>query len=698
MNHVDRKVSVRVSILLGLSALFMFFILGPTDVFFSNVSEFDFDYFSMMLLMLIGLIISLFFVSVILSLLGKFRFAPTVYSLCFFMTLFFYIQGNYIPRNYGVLNGSEIEWEKYPGLAVASLVLAVVILLLFVFVIVRFKDKSIKICTYGATILLAIQVISVGILIVQNRESIHGNSENIVFTTSHFNEYSENENIIVLVLDSFDSSVMEECVNEGIVDDMFDGFTYYPNTIGAYPTTVGAVSYILTGEWNENKGSIAEYQELAYKNSPLFSNLENSDYQTDVYATGDSVYTGTKYFANEETVKVHISNEFGFIKTMLKLICFDYFPHQFKQYFYVTNSDFDSYIVSDSFEIYKKNVPEVYSFLCNSELSVSLAHNNFKYIHTKGIHPPYEFNAELETINDGVLADEVQGCFTFLRTYFDVLKENGVYDNSCIIVMADHGFSECSGQHPLFMVKNRYESHSLQISDAAVSYEYLQDVFESFINNEIVDENYFESYHGDINGRRFLLYSSVISTGNGVLPTIEEMYFYDSYEFEDGVYTGKVYDSLALDTSYTLGDEIYFNKDGTSERYCQLGFSVPETENTWTSGYRSYMKFDIGDDYKGNVEVTIDYSTFGEQEVTVKAGGEYITEFVANGKQEVTFVVSSEYINNGVLELEFDFPDAVSPLTLGISNDKRILALFIHRMVISPTASQIYEVTVTEIQ
>ena len=62
------------------------------------------------------------------------------------------------------------------------------------------------------------------------------------------------------------------------------------------------------------------------------------------------------------------------------------------------------------------------------------------------------------------------------------LKQQGLYDNSTIVIMADHGYHGLS-QNPLLLVKDRNEDHPYTVSDACISYFDLQPSFTEIINN-----------------------------------------------------------------------------------------------------------------------------------------------------------------------------------------------------------------------
>ena len=85
-----------------------------------------------------------------------------------------------------------------------------------------------------------------------------------------------------------------------------------------------------------------------------------------------------------------------------------------------------------------------------------------------------------------------------------------MYDNSAIIVMADHGYSNIIGdyheqQNPIFFVKGMEESHDFSVSEAPISYEDLQEAYVRLLNGDGSD-HIFDWKEGDQRERRFLFY------------------------------------------------------------------------------------------------------------------------------------------------------------------------------------------------
>lgn len=74
-------------------------------------------------------------------------------------------------------------------------------------------------------------------------------SENICITEDKQFELSDNQNFVMLLLDGTDATIFSEVLNsdEEKYTKVFEDFTYYDNAMGAYPSTLFSVPYILRG-------------------------------------------------------------------------------------------------------------------------------------------------------------------------------------------------------------------------------------------------------------------------------------------------------------------------------------------------------------------------------------------------------------------------------------------------------------------
>ena len=97
----------------------------------------------------------------------------------------------------------------------------------------------------------------------------------------------------------------------------------------------------------------------------------------------------------------------------------------------------------------------------------------YKFIHLEGTHYPYYINSNCELVEkDSVDALEcARGVIKIVYRYLDSLKEIGAYDESSIIITADHGYYR-NGlmQNPVLLIKPKYSSGKMKISMAPTSH------------------------------------------------------------------------------------------------------------------------------------------------------------------------------------------------------------------------------------
>ena len=83
----------------------------------------------------------------------------------------------------------------------------------------------------------------------------------------------------------------------------------------------------------------------------------------------------------------------------------------------------------------------------------------FPVLSFAGGHVPFLYDADLNAVGDSSYTETLEANIRVIGQFLDKLKQSDLYDNSVIIVMADHGFdpqnevSAYDRQNPLFLVK-----------------------------------------------------------------------------------------------------------------------------------------------------------------------------------------------------------------------------------------------------
>ena len=118
----------------------------------------------------------------------------------------------------------------------------------------------------------------------------------------------------------------------------------------------------------------------------------------------------------------------------------------------------------------------MYQLLQNKEITKDDA-KHFKFIYATGAHYPYVNDENFNPIGeDDAYSHEgamgaAKSSLKICTQYIDMMKAAGVYDNTTIIIMADHGYYwDGVLTNPLLMIKPRNSQEAFTISDAPTSH------------------------------------------------------------------------------------------------------------------------------------------------------------------------------------------------------------------------------------
>lgn len=664
-------------IALSFCCTFMLCFFAPLEAYFANQEEFWFSLMQILPVILGVFILSFIIFSIIFMLVKKLKSAVWIYGFLFYLMLYLYIQGNYVPRNYGVLNGKDIQWDDYPAYGIVSLVLLLVVCVCWIMTSLKIKEKIYGIGRTLCTILVLIQMVTLITLTIQNGA---GNQETTVVTTKDMLNLSENRNIIVFILDMFDSADMQDLLeadNDNKCEEILENFTYYPDALGGYPNTMAALPYILTGVRYESGERYRDWVDNGYQESSIYTNLEQNGYSVGLYT--EPKFVNADYAENVEYAEYTISSYSDFLKTMYKLVGFNYMPHQLKKYFHTDSSEFSKLKSSKAYDVYSFETTRFYQSMKEGGLTFSGENNDFKVYHIDGTHPPYTFDSTLTVDKDRAydVYDEAEGCLKLLDEYIQILKDNQVYDNTAIIIMADHG---CHGlwQNPVFMIKNFNEKKSFTVSDAKMSWDYLDDIFVSLASGEQVNEAYIQERAEQDGVRRFSHYTwDNNEWDRQYMPEITDYLVYgeaeDISKFE-----------CIGEFPYQLGDTLSFGESKTAKANCVYGIGEGEKSGSWTGERYAIMQFDWADDYE-NILLDLEWGTVSAppQTIIVYANQHKVMEFEAESAGNQEIIIPHQLADEGRLTLGFEFPDSISPKDRGTGNDIRKLSLYLKSITLS---------------
>jgi hypothetical protein len=141
---------------------------------------------------------------------------------------------------------------------------------------------------------------------------------------------------------------------------------------------------------------------------------------------------------------------------------------------------------------------------------------------------------------------------------------------------------------------------------------------------------------------------------------------------------------------YAWGTELRFGEHGNAGPFYGIGWSNPERDITWTDGHLATLVLPVPP-AKGDVTLTASFTGFvsagkrERQSVRLLVNRYEVAQWVATGDfQEYTALIPKEDLGDAVVEIEFDLPDASSPVEMGTGTDPRTLGLAMFKLKLVP--------------
>ncbi len=645
----------------GLSLVFTLFVFAPIDLYLAFQDELWFP----LSYLLRWLAVFGAFSFLIITLLSVFLprklsviFRSAVYA-CSFLA---YLQGNLLILNYGELDGRAINWSAYTLPYILDALLWIAVIAAFVFLMFRFRKRFRRILEIATSILLVTQAVSVSFLLIRQPVKQDETDHAYLSTAGEF-VYSSDRNVSVIILDSFDSHLFEDLRRKypDFISQSLKDFTFYYDTVGGATRTKYAVPYILTGITNTEEQSYVQYISNSFRTSPLIRELATGKYETGLYTYRQFAdLTRTDAFGNIEKGTQVPTSRFQITKHFMKLVAFRYAPSVLSRFFWIYTGDFDEWkheiggnkaYITSNMTFYRNIISKSRS----KGIKATAEKPCFRFYHLAGVHPPYKLNENIESVPSGSCSEEQQaiGVLKIVAEYLSRLKSAGVYDQTTVIVMADHGYPPYSTveQSPLFLVKPAGSSHPFETSDLPMSFADLPEILISALRGTLTS---MEDWRAD-SPRYF--YQAI--QNNAVMNITE--YAIDGPVWDTAAEkTGVVYHENTLHTTqdYVLGTTLYFDQRDTARRFCVSGIGGNSGGRTWTTGYDAEMLFKLSKT-PGQLKLTMEYLPYNdEQTVEIWINDRLIETFTASGTTSHSTLIPAGTVTGTELKLHLHLPNA----------------------------------------
>lgn len=432
------------------------FIYYPLSIYYQNIGSVTFKFSDIFFILLfLTFLTSIVFFLLTYLITKRLKYFPILLT-CVLIGLWF--QGNIIKYDIGLLDGHQIDWKDQFSHIWFELLIWLILFLIFIY----FR-KSILIWNNSLLIflLLLYAVPSVYFLLQNDNE---GTEKYYLDTTNEFT--FSNKNVILIVLDSFQSDAFTIILDEyPEYRQVFKDFIFFEDALGGYPTTAPSIPLILTGQFYLNQIPMPEFLN-AIEETTVINRLKDKGYTVESYSP-------TPFFTSlydNRTKKMPFQDRLSTVKTQLLVSGIRFSPLTLKPFFV-----FRYY---HSFDYSHKDLVEFNSRII--ETKVTEVKPVFKFIHLSGAHFPFQLNGSLEWRKSGY-TEQAASSLVPMKNLLDALKNAGIYDDSLIIILGDHGQPIAETQknivpllmnsaRPLLLAKQPQQTfNEIKLSDSPVS-------------------------------------------------------------------------------------------------------------------------------------------------------------------------------------------------------------------------------------
>ena len=541
----------------------------------------------------------------------------------------FWLQSYVINLDYGILDGRKIKWNSFKK---ESFLNCIVWISCFLtpFIALRYLKAEIflKIAKKLSVFLIIVQICS-SFYVAGTRDIKQAKMvDNLMLSKEEQFTVSSKENIIVFVLDTFDSKTFEKIqkTNPELVKKL-EGFTFYPNASSFFGYTDYSIPQMLTNKVFVNQCLYKEYLKDAWEQTQFYKYLRSKNYDIRLFTFSNFLYGANGQIDNLENVKYAVDRTTA--KSFMKLAFFREMPHVLKKRFVIESGLLRDPVVANTVkEAYKEDDVKFYNELVKNGIQIRNDKNCFRFYHLKGAHGFYTMNADIKRVkkDQTTMYEQAVGAFKIALEFIDQLKNKKAFDNTTFVITADHGRHNSIGTAPLVLVRQpdspkipmvtKRNAISFSGWHATLTQRYGN---ESMVFGEIFDKE-------NKKRRDFYLVKNVQNQDISLI----------QYEITGSAENSKSYKKIktiqtaavSSDKSYSLGKRIVFSPLGTSSKYVMSGWEQAIVKYRWINKDKGRIDFTLHN-YSGT-DLTL--YVWGYPSLIDKAPSRNISVYIGNKK------------------------------------------------------------------
>jgi len=525
--------------------------------------------------------------------------------------------------------------------------------------------------------------------------------------------FSKEKNVIHIILDELQSDVFENVIKGNKkVEDTLEGFVFFPDTISTYPTTVMSLPSMFSGEVYENDGGRREFLEaLVDKKRTLPSILGEKGYLVSMHGGCDGIFSSCSS-NTEKTLNKTSLYSLDYIQ-LIDLSLFKVSPDFLKDFIYsgekwfVQQYLFDDKYVKTSYVGLAHQIFEKY----NRDVFISEdSPPTYKVFHSVITHSPIWLDGYCQPLDEPAehtLENKSNEALCALKHVDELIKKikaMGIYDDTMFIISSDHG----SNYYPESL---RSEFRAWGIIYARAASTLLIKPFNSSGSFKVDDFpatllDIPATILGALNIEGGVSGINLLSEERPIKRYRRHLYYQWSVKYEKEnklppIYKYTVARNAKDPSSWTLvnadlngqyiacNQSVNFNQK--PEGYVVEGLSAIESWGRWSNSKQVKIAFYLPPEGCNSKNISFKLRGFVSPKNSSQRAhmflngisiGEVVIKFGEPNPREFVFDISSQFVRPDKMNvLEFHIDKPVSPKSVGINNDSRLLGLGFETMV-----------------
>lgn len=473
-----KKINIRQQLFIPFLLAVMVYFFIPSEIYFTNIQEMTFSYSALLKGFIPNLIVLYFGLLIITFLLLYFNdklyriFIALISSI-----IFIFFINNFFFQVQVVLDGTE-KINIFSMNSIINIIVNTAVLILTFFIII--KKNNIKALYPVMYIILVVQI---GIYMygyINNHNEITKISENNRLEQKNIDKYnilklSKEQNIIYVVLDAFDHEILADIIKDDKLDvaNDFKDFIYFSNYTSLYPQTKSSGIAQFTDEIYQNEIPFKEFQEKAFSSGKsTFEQLKKQGWDNIIYPSNTIYAPNIELYSNITDG----SKDMQQLNSLYDITYYKTVPLMFKN-------------LIRGLQQYSKNN---WDFAFLNILNNNVKENNnktFLLAHLQGAHAPYVVNENFEMSKKTSQQKQAIASLKLMKIFIDKLKKEGFYDDSLIVITADHG-ARALRSHPILFIKPyNAENNKLITDNKALSQHTMNKILLSYAADKTYDIN-----------------------------------------------------------------------------------------------------------------------------------------------------------------------------------------------------------------